>query len=85
MSSGKLTYFDLAGRAESIRIALSLAGCQHEDERLSFPQFGEMKAAGRFPMGSAPIWTEPDGEIFVGSGPILRMVGNRFGMFSRDP
>ena len=37
---GKLTYFQLGGRAEGIRALLGHAGFQYEDARLTFDEFG---------------------------------------------
>jgi hypothetical protein len=51
-----LTYFDVAGRAEMIRIALHHAGVEFVDNRLSFAEFGAAKAAGKYPLG-VPILT----------------------------
>ena len=47
----KLYYFDIGGRAEAIRMLLHDAKVQYEDVRMSFPEFGEAKAAGKFPSG----------------------------------
>lgn len=83
---GKLSYFDLGGRGEASRIALSLAGVQYEDERFGFADWPAIKGdTTRFPMGSAPVWTESDGEVVFGSNIILRMIGARNGMYSNDP
>ena len=79
-----LQYFDCSGRGESIRIACYLGGIKFNDERLSNDQFGFKKAAGEFPLGSVPVWIE-DGEKICQSNTILRMVGNRSGLYSSDP
>ena len=85
MVSGKpeLIYFGLAGRAEPIRMALGLKGVQFTDTRLDFPTFGAKKAAGDFPLGSVPVWHE-DGLVICQSNVILRMVGQRHGMYSTN-
>ena len=43
-----------------------------------------MKEAGEFPLGSVPVWIE-DGEKICQSNTVLRMVGNRCGLYSNDP
>ena len=81
---GKLTYFDVNGRSDGIRAMLAHAGADYEDNRLSFPQFGEMKQQGCFPMGSVPVWDE-DGFCMPDSGAIFRMLGIRHGYYSDKP
>ena len=51
MSNIKLYYFDGNGRAELSRIALFIAGVKFEDVRLSWPQFYQLKAEGKFKFG----------------------------------
>jgi glutathione S-transferase len=75
-----LQYFDIAGRAEAIRVACYMAKVDYDDIRLTQEEFGAKKAAGEFPLGSVPVWTE-DGEKFCGSNNILRMIGARNGMY----
>lgn len=81
---GTLSYFEVEGRACSIRLLLSHCGMQYEDKRLTFPEFGAQKAAGAFPLGSMPIWEE-DGFKMCQSSAILRMLGIRNGYYSDDP
>ena len=76
---GKLTYFDLGGRAEGIRSMLHHAGHQYEDCRKSFPEWATYKA--ETPMGSMPLWEE-DGFTTVSSSAILRVLGVRLGYYS---
>ena len=40
----KLTYFEFAGRAESIRIALFAAGIDFQDDRVKYADYQTMKA-----------------------------------------
>ena len=40
---GKLTYFDVGGRAEGIRSMLSHASFDYTDCRLTFAEFGALK------------------------------------------
>ena len=65
-------------------MALHCAGAKYTDQALSMEQFGAMKVAGEFPLGSVPVWIE-DGEKFCGSNTLLRMIGLRHGMYPTDP
>jgi len=84
-SGGKpvLQYFDAFGRAEPIRMACAMGRLDYEDKRLSQEEFGKMKMAGEFPMGSVPVWIE-DGVKYCQSNTILRMVGQRTGQYPTD-
>ena len=82
MSSYKLTYFDFdGGRAEPIRIAFHAAGIQFEDNRLSFPEFGEMRQGTRF--NSVPV-LEIDGAAVTQSNALSRYVGKMAGLYPAD-
>ena len=60
----KLLYFNLGGRAEHIRLLLNHAKVQFEDIRLSFEEFGKLKADGRFPAGQVPIFIDDQGQEY---------------------
>ena len=79
-----LQYWDSYGRAEPIRMACHLGGIKYNNEMMTRKDFGERKAKGEFPLGSVPCWIE-DGDIICQSNVILRMIGNRTGMYSTDP
>ena len=81
----KLIYFDIYGRAEMIRMLLWHAKVTFEDDRMSFEQFGERKAAGEFPSGQVPQWVCEDGEKLSQSGAILRYLGIQHGYYPKDP
>ena len=53
---GKLTYFDLGGRAEGIRALLFHANFQYEDCRINFEEWASFREST--PLGSLPIWDE---------------------------
>ena len=73
MTQIRLTYFEGAGRAEPVRIALCLAKLPFEDRRLKFPEFAAMRAAGEFPLNSLPV-LEVDGRAMVQTAAMLRFV-----------
>ena len=66
----KLTYFDIEGVAEPIRLAFALAGVEFEDDRVKFPQWAELKP--KTPHGTLPIMTIDDGPVIVQSQAMLR-------------
>lgn len=81
MSSLKLTYFDLAGRAEPIRLAFAIAGIDFEDERIPFAEFDALKP--KLPLGALPVLAV-DGVVYAQSSAILRYAGKRGGLYPRD-
>lgn len=82
MPSYKLTYFDFdGGRAEPIRIAFHAAGIDFEDNRLSFPEFNEMRQGTRF--NSVPV-LEIDGAAVTQSNALSRYVGKMAGLYPAD-
>jgi len=82
MPSYKLTYFDIdGGRAEPIRIAFHAAGIAFEDNRISFPEFGEMRSTTRF--NAVPV-LEIDGAQVTQSNALSRYVGKMAGLYPAD-
>ncbi|DBA02507.1 TPA: hypothetical protein N0F65_010979, partial [Lagenidium giganteum] len=79
----KVTYFPMAGRAESIRLVLHVGGIPFIDERVSHEEFGAMKPA--LPYGQVPV-VEVDGEVLAQTQGILRYVGRLAKMYpANDP
>jgi glutathione S-transferase len=72
----KLTYFDMEGAAECIRLALVLTGTEFEDERIQGSQWKDMKP--KTPYGGLPIMTVDDGPMRTESKAMLRWVGATF-------
>lgn len=58
----RLTYFDLAGMGEPIRLSLAMSGMPFTDERLSFEQFGALKPTLKF--GQLPCLTANGDQYF---------------------
>ena len=82
MPSYKLTDFDFSGgRGEPIRIAFHAAGIEFEDNRISFPEFAEMRASSRF--NSVPV-LYIDGAQVTQSNAISRFVGKLAGLYPED-
>lgn len=79
----KLNYFDFhGGRGEPARLALHLGGIAFEDNRLSFPAFGEFRKQA--PFGQVPT-LEVDGVQVTQCDSILRYAGKLAGLYPTDP
>ena len=68
----KLTYFDIAGRAEPVRLALALSKTPFEDERIGFADWATLKPTT--PQGQLPLMTIDD-QKKTQSMAMLRHVG----------
>ena len=81
MPNYRLTYFDMDGRAEPIRIAFHAAGIEFEDIRISFPEFVEARAGYRF--SCVPV-LEIDDVAVTQSNAMCRYVGKMAGLYPDD-
>ena len=80
----KLTYFNIEGAAEKIRLALKIGGIPFEDERIDFGLWqSELKA--KTPFGQLPLVTLDDKAPVAQSFAILRYVGKLCGLYPEDP
>jgi len=68
----KLTYFDIKGVAEKIRLALVLQGIEFEDDRISSAQWQDMKPKTKY--GQLPMLTISGKETVYQSDAMLRFV-----------
>ena len=78
VTAHKLIYFDFAGKAEAIRLALTHAGVAFEDYRFADrAEFAALKASGRLQFGQVPaLEVVKDGQttVLTQSAAILRYV-----------
>ena len=81
MPQYKLTYFDMGGRAEPVRIAFHAAGIDFEDVRITFPEFMEKRDSLRF--RCVPT-LEIDGQVVTQSNAMCRYVGKMAGLYPED-
>lgn len=77
-----LLYFDSPGRAQVIRICLTLAGVDWHDERLAYSDWATIKPTT--PLGSVPVLTI-DGVPHVQSVALARYAGRLAGWYPADP
>lgn len=68
----KLSYFDIEGLAEKVRLALFMQGIPFEDERISFADWGQKKSEAKY--GLLPLLHVDGKEIISQSGAMLRYV-----------
>mmetsp|Transcript_20739 Transcript_20739/g.23096 ORF Transcript_20739/g.23096 Transcript_20739/m.23096 type:complete len:209 (-) Transcript_20739:38-664(-) len=79
----KLTYFQVYGKAEAIRILFDHAKVDYEDNRVTGDVWKEFKASDKCPIGQVPV-LEKDGKILTQSNAILRYVGSEYGYYPED-
>ena len=81
----KLYYFDIYGRAESIRMLLNHKKQPFDNVLIDGAKLQELKASGVLEFGQVPMLTTEDGKHLAQSWAILRYLGRRFGYYSEDP
>lgn len=81
----KLYYFDIYGRAESIRFLLHHAKQDFEDVKINGEKLQELKASGVLEFGQVPMLETADGKHLVQSWSILRYLGRQYGYYPEDP
>ncbi|MGB5068276.1 MAG: glutathione S-transferase family protein [Albidovulum sp.] len=84
MSKIRVTYFDFAGsRGEEVRLALTIAGVDFDDNRVSHDDFAQLKPG--LPFGALPV-LDMEGHPTLGqSNAILRLIGRQHGLHPDDP
>ena len=75
----KLVYFDLQGRAQSIRYLLTKAGVAFEDQRLTNEEWAAAKAAKTYGENQLPVFIQDDGKILNQEKAILMMLAAKHG------
>lgn len=74
-----LTYLDIKGFAEPIRLALSIGEVPFEDRRVSYEEVKSMRSAGELPFGQVPV-LDIDGVRHSQSKALLRWAGKHCGL-----
>lgn len=69
----KLTYFNIEGAAEKVRLALCMNNIQFVDERIQFEDWEKLKP--NFPYGQVPVLSV-NGRQMAQSGAMLRWIGS---------
>merc|ERR1719229_325551 len=80
----ELVYFNAAGRAESIRLALHHGSIPFRDLRINKEAFQKMKKENIFPFGQVPVLFI-DGKPLGQSGAIIRYVAKKTKLYPTDP
>merc|ERR1712178_642759 len=78
MSLPKLSYFNIEGLGEPIRLLFKLAHVEFEDNRVAFEDWPALKP--KTPNGAMPI-VEMDGRVYTQLQAIMRYFGGQHGMY----
>ncbi|EER15145.1 Glutathione S-transferase, putative [Perkinsus marinus ATCC 50983] len=85
----KLHYFDLAARAEPVRLSFAIQGIPFIDHRISMEDWKKsLKPTHVFPLDQLPVLEFPDGKMATQSHAILRYVATlrpSYGLYPTDP
>ena len=81
MSTYKLHYFNVRGRAEISRLIFAAAGQKYEDARFEHEQWPSLKA--EMPLGQVPV-LEVNGTKLPQSGAIARFLAKEFHLAGKD-
>jgi glutathione S-transferase len=73
LPSIKLTYFNIEGVAEKVRLAFALSKVEFEDKRISFDGWKDLKPKTKY--GQLPMMQIGDDEPFAQSGAMVRWAG----------
>jgi len=84
----KLTYFDIKGYGEQIRLLFALAKVDFEDIRLPYtpgkPGVIPPKVKQKLTFGQVPFLEFEDGQSLAQSGTITRFLGRRFNLYGSN-
>lgn len=75
-----LTYLDIKGFAESIRLALIIGHVDFEDRRVTYEDISQMRNDGELPFGQVPV-LDVGKKRYGQSGAILRWAGQMSGLY----
>ena len=81
----KLYYFDLYGKAECIRMALTLAKVDFEDIRVTGDSWKELKASEKCAFGQVPVLELADGTCLHQTTAIMNYIGAKYNLRPQDP
>lgn len=79
-----LTYLDVPGVGDQIRLTLRLGGVAFVDERVTYEEVAARRAAGALPCGQVPT-LRVGGATYCQSGAILRWAGDAAGLRPTAP
>ena len=79
----KLTYFNIEGAAEKVRLALKLGGLEFQDERIEMAAWQQLKPST--PYGQLPLLSIDDQPPVTQSFAMLRYIGRLSNLYPEDP
>jgi len=78
----KVTYFNIEGYGEPIRLSLKLAGVDFEDKKVLQDEWATLKP--QMPNGALPILEVGD-VVMTQTHAIVRYIGRKYGLLPTDP
>jgi glutathione S-transferase len=81
MDSVVLTYLDMKGFAEPIRLALAIGHVPFEDRRVSYEEVARLRNNKELPFGQVPVLQINGGAMHGQSSAILRWAGKKAGLY----
>ena len=76
----KLTYFDIPGFGDHVRLTLAVGGIEFQDERIDYAEVSRRRATGELPFGQVPV-VYIDGHVYAQSNALLRYFGRIAGLY----
>jgi len=83
MSKIELTYFNIEGVAEKVRLAFKIGGIEFDDKRINFPEWAAIKPT--MPFGQLPVMNVDGSDPIAQSGAMLRYAGKMSKLYPDDP
>jgi len=91
MAKPSLTYFNIRGLAEPIRVILADAQVEYNDVAFNLPVDGkpdqrlvDLKASGKLDFDQVPLYEESDGFRIAQSGSIIRYLARKHGLNGKN-
>ena len=79
-----LTYLDIEGLAEPIRLAFDIGSVKYVDRRVGYDDIARLRECGELPFGQVPVLQLKNGAVHSQTGSLLRYAGYLSGLYPCD-